>query len=181
MSESTRLLLKKLLVSRYANLICRIERVAGSKDTAADALHETWLRLGTANVPGSVANGYAYILSMAINVVFDKYRREHRHLYEDEIDELIEMPDELADPERIVAARFKIDELRTVMRGLTPRRRAILVAARIEGHTNKEVAERFNVSLRLVEKELSIALQYCLEKMSDMNAVEVERVGRRKF
>ena len=55
------------------------------------------------------------------------------------------------------------------------------MAARVEGHTNKEVAERFNVSLRLVEKELSIALQYCLEKMSDMNAVEVERAGRRKF
>ena len=55
------------------------------------------------------------------------------------------------------------------------------VAARVEGHTNKEVAERFNISLRLVEKELSIALQYCLEKMSDMNAVEVERAGRRKF
>jgi RNA polymerase sigma factor (sigma-70 family) len=182
MSESNRLHLKKLLVSRYAHLVKRLERVAGSKDGAADALHETWLRLGTANVPASVANGDAYILGIASHVVVDGYRREQRYVSEEEIDQLLEVPDELSDPERIVAARLKVEALKGILRGLTPRRRAILLAARVEGQMNREISERFGISLRLVEKELGVAMQYCLERMNDMaDPTEASRTGRRKF
>jgi RNA polymerase sigma-70 factor (ECF subfamily) len=160
--------LRKLIDSRYTYLVKRLERVTGSKDNAADALHETWLRLEVANVPAPVANDDAYILGMANNVAIDQYRSERRHFRDDDVDTLLEMPDELADPERIVAARRKIEVLKEVLNGLTPRRRAILLAARLDGLLNREIAERFGISLRLVESELSTAMKYCLKRMQDV-------------
>ncbi|KDB08118.1 RNA polymerase, sigma-24 subunit, ECF subfamily [Burkholderia sp. lig30] len=182
MSETTRAGLRKLLASRYAYLVRRLERVTGSKDSAADVLHETWLRLDNANVSTQVGNADAYLLGMASNVAIDQHRRERRHLHEDDADVLLELPDELADPERIVAARRKVDALKEVLRGLTPRRRAILIAARVDGLLNREIAERFGISLRLVESELSAAMKYCLQRMQEEgDSYPGSRGGPRKF
>jgi RNA polymerase sigma-70 factor (ECF subfamily) len=68
------------------------------------------------------------------------------------------------------------------MATLPPRQREILLAARIEGELNQEIATRLGVSLRLVEKELSAALRYCSESMRGMVASDVgPGTGRRKY
>jgi RNA polymerase sigma-70 factor (ECF subfamily) len=135
MSDSGRAqALRKLLVSRYSYLAKRLERVTGSKDGAADALHETWMRLESANIATPVANGDAYLLGMAN------------------------------------------------MRGLTPRRRAILLAARVDGQLNREIAEQYGISLRLVESELSAAMKYCLKRMQETgDPYAGSTAGPRKF
>ncbi|HEY4350341.1 MAG TPA: RNA polymerase sigma factor [Paraburkholderia sp.] len=184
MSDTSRAqALRKLLVSRYSYLAKRLERVTGSKDGAADALHETWLRLESANIATPVANADAYLLGMANNVVIDQHRRERRHEHdEDDVELLLELPDELADPERIVAARRKVEVLKDILRGLTPRRRAILLAARVEGQLNREIAEEFGISLRLVESELSAAMKYCLKRMQEAgDPYAGSTAGPRKF
>ncbi len=182
MSESSRADLKNLLASRYAMLVTRLERVAGSKDRAADAVHETWLRLDGMAEAGPVANGEAYLIGMASNVAIDQYRSERRHVHQEEIDELFEVKDDLADPERIVAARRRVEALKTVVMSLTPRRRAILLAARVEGQLNREIADGLGISLRMVERELSIALKHCADRLQEMNEpYEGAARGRRKF
>ena len=170
MSDSTRAQLKQLLVAHYTALRRKLEFVSGSKDSAADALHETWVRLETMAEAGPVANPDAYLIRMATNVAIDQHRRERRHLHEEEVTELFKTPDDLADPARILAARREVEALEEVLRGLTPRRRAILLAARIDGQLNPEIAERFGLSLRVVERELSHALKYCNERMWPMHA-----------
>lgn len=174
--------LKKLLISRYAHWIRKLERLAGSRDRAAEVLHETWLRLDNVNAAGTIANGDAYIMRIASNIVIDRHRREQHYVGQDDIDEVLEIPDELADPERRVAARLRFEALTRVMLDLTPRRRAILIAARVEGQMNHEIAERFGISLRLVERELSAALKYCLDRMNEAGETsECSATGRRKF
>jgi len=182
MSDSTRTDLKKLLISRYATLVKRLERLAGSRDGAADAVHETWLRLDAMVEAGPVANADAYLTGMATNVAIDQYRSERRHLHEGEIDELFEIEDELADPERVVAARRKVDALKAIVIDLTPRRRAILLAARVEGQLNQEIADELGISLRMVERELRVALKYCADRLQDANEpYQGAATGRRKF
>jgi RNA polymerase sigma-70 factor (ECF subfamily) len=69
-----------------------------------------------------------------------------------------------------------------VLRGLPPRRRAILLAARVDGLLNREIAEHFGISLRLVESELSAAMKYCLQRMQeDGDPYSGTRGGPRKF
>lgn len=182
MVNSTRAHLKKIFVSRYTQLLKRLEYLIGSKDGAADALHETWLRLETMTEGGPVANADAYLFGVASNVVVDQFRREQRHVHEEEVDELFQMPDELADPERIVAGRRKVEAMVAILEELPPRRRAILWAARVEGQLNREIAEQFGISLRMVEKELANALKYCSERMEGVaGPSEVVAKGRRKF
>ncbi|MEJ0004653.1 MAG: RNA polymerase sigma factor [Pararobbsia sp.] len=182
MSDGGRTDLKTRLVARYAYLVKRLERFVGSKDGAAEALHETWLRLEKTMEVGTVLDADAYILRMAHNVVYDQHRGAQRYVSQGEIDEIFEGPDELADPERIVAARRKVDALKEAMGGLTPRRQAILLAARVDGQLNREIASRFGISLRLVEQELSLALKQCAMQMKDFNQPQEGAVrGRRKF
>jgi RNA polymerase sigma-70 factor (ECF subfamily) len=181
-SEINRAHLREILVSRYTYLVRRLERVVGSKDGASDALHETWMRIGNANVSAPIANADAYILRMANNVAIDQHRHDRRHVHDDDPDMLLEVPDELSDPERVVAARRKIDALKDVLRGLPTRRRDILIAARVDGLLNREIAERFGISLRLVESELSAALKYCLQRMQEEgDGYPDSRNGPRKF
>jgi RNA polymerase sigma factor (sigma-70 family) len=181
-SESTRLLLKNLLVSRYATLRKRLEFFLGSKENAADALQETWVRLETMPHVGPVSNADAYLLRMATNLVIDQRRREHREVYldETEVQALFEIEDELADPERIVAARHRMEALIGILEGLTPRRQEILLAARVDGQLNTEIAKRMGISLRLVERELSEALKHCTMCMVEMST-PANAKGRRKF
>lgn len=182
MSDSTRTQLRQILVSRYNYLVRRLERVVGSRDGASDALHETWMRIGSANVSAPIANADAYILRMANNVAIDQHRRDRRHTHDDNLDELLEVPDELSDVERVVAARRKVDMLKDALRGLPPRRRDILIAARLEGQLNREIAERFGISQRLVESELSAALKYCLKRIQEEGDLYPDsRNGPRKF
>lgn len=183
MPDTSRTQLKQILATRYAYLVRRLERITGSKEGATDALHETWLRLDKANVSTQVANADAYILGMASNVAIDQHRHERRHAHDDDVDVLLAVPDELADPERILTARRKIDSLKDVLRGLTPRRRAILLAARVDGQLNREIAERFGISLRLVESELSAAMKYCLQRMQEAGDpyTDSRSSGPRKF
>jgi RNA polymerase sigma-70 factor (ECF subfamily) len=182
MSETTRLLLKNLLVSRYATLRRRLEFFIGSKEGATDALQDTWVRLETMPEVGPVANADSYLLRMATNAVIDQRRRTHREVYleAEEIEHLFEVEDELADPERIVAARHKVDALIDILGGLTPRRQEILLAARVDGQLNTEIAKRLGISLRLVERELSEALKHCNVRMLEMAGPEGTK-GRRKF
>ena len=59
---------------------------------------------------------------------------------------------------------------------------AILLAARVDGLLNREIAEQFGISLRLVESELSAAMKYCLQRMQeDGDPYSGTRGGPRKF
>lgn len=182
MSESNRTYLRTLLIARYGAFVMRLKRVAGSKEGAADALHETWLRLETMTDAVPVANADAFLMTMATHIAVDRHRSEQRHAHAEEIDEVLQIPDDLADPERILIARRQVEALKVILRGLTPRRRAILLAARFDGQLNREIAERFGISLRLVERELGVAMKYCSARMEEMaDPYEGATTGRRKF
>ncbi len=177
MSHSLRSRLRAQLVERYAHLRRRLEYIVGSRDGAADALQETWLRLEAVADGATVANADAYLLQMAVNAATDRHRHEQRRFTEGEIDAMFDVEDELADPERIVAARREIEVLEKVLRRLTPRQRAILLAAQVDGLLNREIAARFDISQSLVEKELRYALRYCHEHMQPSHAVGQPRLG----
>jgi RNA polymerase sigma factor (sigma-70 family) len=180
---STRAHLKNLMLARYARLGRQLERFVGSSDDAADALQETWLRLEVMPEVG-LRHGEAYLLRMASNIAVDQFRRERRHFREDELDETFEVEDELADPERIVAARRNVDAFSQVLLHLPPRQQEILRAARIEGELNREIAQRLGISVRLVEKELRIALDYCNKRMRGsvvLKEAPAPQRGRRKY
>lgn len=180
--DNIRASLKDRFVSRYTYLLRRLEHLMGSRENAADALHETWLRLETMADGGKVSNTDAYLLRIANNAMVDQHRREQRHHHDEDIDDLFFVADEVADPERIVSARRNLESMVAVLDRLPARQRTILLAARVQGQLNQEIARDLGISLRLVEQELSKALKYCSERMEKVTgSSEVIAQGRRKF
>lgn len=66
--------------------------------------------------------------------------------------------------------------LKRALAQLPPRRRAILIAARVDGLSHETIAERFDISRTMVQKELRRAIRHCVEYL-EQRAVEGELAG----
>jgi RNA polymerase sigma-70 factor (ECF subfamily) len=165
MTEKARATLLSFLAVRYDDLKTRLTRRLGSAELAGEALQDTYLRLGHTDTDGMVRSPGAYIFRMAFNIAMDHRRAESRRLSVAEIHDLLNIADDAPGPEQIVGARSEIEALERVIEELPPRRRAVLLAARLEGLPQRQIALRLGISLRLVEKELKRAQEYCAERL----------------
>jgi DNA-directed RNA polymerase specialized sigma24 family protein len=169
MNEGMSFTLRARMVARYVELRGKLERIVGSRDDAADAMQETWLRLSTTGSTssstsdgGTVNNADAYLLRMAANIATDRYRQNNVLLVHGEIDALVHIVDEVSDPERIASARSDVRALSQVL-GRMP-------------------ARRFGVSPSTVEKELRAALEFCKKHLPDVETAQRGHfAGPRKY
>lgn len=171
MSENAQPILLDYLTKRYASLKERLARVLGNDELAGDALHDAWLRLKSKeDDAGSIQAPGAYLIRMAVNIAVDTHRRQSRLASSDEIDALLE---EIADPApgplQQVEARADLEALLNILHRLPKRRRDIVVMVHWEGLTQRETAERLNISLRTVETDLKRAHDYLNAYMAARN------------
>jgi RNA polymerase sigma-70 factor (ECF subfamily) len=169
MVEDVRIMLRQLLTAGYEDLKRKLTRRLGSADTAAEALHETYLRLDGAAEIETVRNPAGLLYRMALNVAMDGYRADARWLRHSELEALRGQSEDRLTPERIAEGRSEIAMLETALTEMPERRRAIFTAALIEDVPYRTIAARFGVSVRLVEREVSRALDHAggqLEKKS---------------
>uniref|UniRef100_Q07N97 RNA polymerase, sigma-24 subunit, ECF subfamily n=1 Tax=Rhodopseudomonas palustris (strain BisA53) TaxID=316055 RepID=Q07N97_RHOP5 len=165
MTDASLLALRQLLLLRYETLKARLTRRLGSAELAGDALQETWLRLQSGDGIASVRSHDAYLFRIAVNVARDSRRAEKRRLTTAEVETLLNVADAEPDPARVAEARSDLAALRMAMAELPPRQRAILLAARLEEMPRREIAKRYRISLRLVQRELQEAQDYCAGRL----------------
>jgi RNA polymerase sigma-70 factor (ECF subfamily) len=134
-------------------------------DLASDVLQETYLRLEGIKEIGPVRSPKAYLFRIALNIANDRRRAENRRLTVDEVDSLLDIPDDRPDAARVIEDRSEVDLLRRAIAELPERRREVLVLARIEGVPNREIAERLGVTVRTVEIDLKQAVEHCAERL----------------
>lgn len=165
--------MRRFLVVGYDELRARLSRRFGSVELASDALHDTWLQIDGAEPNGPVRNPKHYLLRMASNLALKRLSGEHRIVQLSDAMTAVGLTDETPDPERAAIGRFEAEALARALKELTPRRRDILLASRIEGIPLSAIAERLGVSQRLVEIELKHALAHL--------ALRLERKVVRRF
>lgn len=165
MPDTIKNALRALFLTRYAQFRRHLHLRLGSEDLANDALHETYLRVENMNAPSAIKYPSAYLYRIALNIAEDQRKSNARMLSVPEIEGLYELADELADPVRTVEARDEIDLLERALAELPKRRRLILIAARVDEMPHREIADRFGISVRTVEKEIRAALEHCCERM----------------
>lgn len=153
--------LRALLIDRYAELKLRLARRLGSSDWAEDALQDTFLRLDRTEAVGQVRNPAAYLFQIAFNMALSRRRAENRRLSAGEVDDLLHIADDAPDALRVIESRSDIAKLQRIMAELPHRTRDILLAARLDGASRQEIADRFGISISLVEKELKRAQEFC--------------------
>jgi RNA polymerase sigma factor (sigma-70 family) len=160
-----RMLIRRFLVDRYDEIKHRLTARLGSADLAGDALQDAWLNIARTDTLGVVHNPGNYIFGVAMNAARDRMRDvNNRHLNAAEIDGLLEIVDDAPSPADTAEAKSDWRVLESILGELPPRRREILLAARLDGTPRLEIAQRMGISLRLVEKELQLAQEYCLAR-----------------
>ena len=160
--ESTTLPLLRLFMERRQELRRRLKLRLGSEELANDALQETYLRLKRMGQHSEVSSNPAgYLFRMAINAAADQRQADARYLTGTEVEDLLSVGADTLDPARIVHAKLEVAALEQAMQELSPRQRAILIAARVDDVSQEDLARRFAISVRMVGKELKKALEHC--------------------
>jgi RNA polymerase sigma factor (sigma-70 family) len=165
MTETTWTVLRQLLADHYDDFRKRLTRRLGSEDLARETLHETWVHLHRKDSTENVENPFSYLLRTAFNIATDRGRREDRLARRIEIRAVLEMADPAPSAEAQAEARSEIAVLERALEELTPRRRTILLAARLDGMHLWQIADHLGISQRLVEIELKHAVDHCAERL----------------
>jgi RNA polymerase sigma factor (sigma-70 family) len=167
MSNINTRILRDLLLADYKGISQRLTRRLRSADLASEAIQETYLRIEGMGDIGSMRNPAAYLLGIALNIARDYRRAANRRLTSEEVDRLLEIPDDRPDPEDEVEKRSEVNLLRRAIAELPERRRQVLTLSRIEGVHNREIAKRFGVTVRTIEIDLKQAIEHCAERLKN--------------
>lgn len=168
MSDTIWASLRRTIVLHYDTIRMRLTRSLGSRELAEDVLHETWLRLHRADAAGVIQRPESYIFKVALNIAADKRRDERRRASQAEVWAAIRREDDSPDLAREMEARFEVEALKRALAELPARRRAILIAARLDGLSHETIAERFKISRTMVQKELRRAIKHCVDHLENV-------------
>ncbi|HEY4124886.1 MAG TPA: RNA polymerase sigma factor [Rhizomicrobium sp.] len=160
-AETKWALLRQVLVSKYDDIGRALTRKLGSRDLAAEALQDTFVRIERGGELGEVHNPRAYLVRMAMNIATDRRRAANRFLSVSEGEALLNFMDDAPGPDRVAEGRSDIYALERALSGLPDRRRAVFESAWIEGCSHTEIAQRFGLALRTVQQELKLAREHC--------------------
>jgi RNA polymerase sigma-70 factor (ECF subfamily) len=154
MSETTWARLRHRLLDRYDEFVRRLTRRLGSSDLAREAIHETYLRFERVGDTEPVANLDGYIFQTAVNIAKNRSVIDRRYLSASETEMIIGIPDEAPDAARTVEARSDMAFLQRVLAELPPRRREIFTASWVDGVSYADLALRYGVHIRTIQREV---------------------------
>lgn len=131
-----------LFGSLYPHLVRYLEGMTGDGDLAQDLAQEAFLRLWERGPEGPETASKVWLFRVATNLARDQARMERtRH----RILGALPSPPPIPSPEGEVERRQVAEAVHRVLKGLSPRDRALLLL-RHEGFTYREVAEAVGVA-----------------------------------
>lgn len=155
-------LLKSLHQNEAGYLLRFFQRRLDSRDAAADATQETFLRLLEASHATLIENPQAYLRQVAKSVVrlsLLKRTRERAFL----VPEILGagQADEAPLADRIIAARQSLLRMARAIEELPKRCQQVFILSRLRGLPNGEIAALLGISRNMVEKHIIRALLHC--------------------
>jgi len=171
MTDTNQSLLVDVLVTRYDDFKRRLTARLGSAELASEALQDTFLRLRSATILERVQSPRAYLLRTALNIAINRIQSEKRRMTASEVDAMVEIPDDMPDPTRVVEARSDIEALKHALAELPTRRREIVLAAAFNDVPYRVLAARFGVTVRTIQIEMKHALAHCAQRLDRPSAL----------
>lgn len=130
----------------------------GAGDAAEDLLHEVWLKI-TARRTGPIASPVSYLFRTADTLMIDRFRSERQaglreRAWSEVNDGATPGVSDAPSAERHLIGREQARIVSEALDTLGPRPAAIFRRHRIDGLSQRQVAEEFGVSLSTVESDL---------------------------
>nr|WP_314482484.1 sigma-70 family RNA polymerase sigma factor [uncultured Pseudomonas sp.] len=147
----------------YDDLLQFLTRRMRDHQRAADVAQETYLKLTQIDVQaGPVLHPRSFIFRVAGNLAIDALRRDQRiAACHDDSEGVAQVACGAPAPEAALLARERLQILDQALLQLPPKARQALLLNRVEGLTQKQVAQRLGVSESMVAKYIGQALRHC--------------------
>ncbi|MBN9055335.1 MAG: RNA polymerase subunit sigma [Shinella sp. 65-6] len=140
----------------------------GSPQDAEDLAQEAWIKLARNGVAAANAP-LAYLNRIVRSLAIDHGRSRARYMSCEAVADLLCVPDDRPGPEQIAGDREQMRLLAHILEELPERQRRILFMVRLEQRLQADIASELGVSVRTVEYDLRSALEYCSERLEQIN------------
>lgn len=140
-----------------------------------DIVQECYCRLAQLPDVTHVTMPRAYLFTMARNLAQRQQKRARVVRIEAMTDAGdVEWESDLPSPERVAAARQELGRVQAALATLSERARRIFVMRKVEGLSQKEIAQTLGVSEAVVENEASRSLRTVLKLLTEPQAAQTE-------
>jgi RNA polymerase sigma-70 factor (ECF subfamily) len=144
-----------------------------SRETAADLVQDTYLRLLRMAGEQHVEQPRALLHKIATNLAIDHLRKEkHGVQGVDGLDEAMAVPCRAPSPERALLGKQRFRLFMQAIEHLPPRTREAFLLCRVYGYSYQEIATRMNISESGVEKLLMRALDWSCRALETIDDAE---------
>jgi RNA polymerase sigma-70 factor (ECF subfamily) len=168
--------LDELFVAHRQKLVWTVFRIVRCSETAEDVVHEAYLRVAAALCDRPVGTIRPFLYRTARNLAIDYVRGRRirgRIVTAADTDLLNGVASLVPSPERQTLDRQRLGRLQQAMAEMSPRRRDILVYARLHGWSHERIASHFGLSESAIQKNIRVALEQCLAALSEKDEPQV--------
>lgn len=162
------------LFRRYRDeLTRRLLSMVKSRETAADLLQETYVRILRLANTQSVDQPRALLHRIARNLAIDHLRtyKGGQNLSES-LDVALEMPCPVPSQERVLLGKERLQVFIQAVENLPPRTREAFLLHRLEGLSYREIGERMGISISGVDKHIRRAIEQTLEAVERLDSLK---------
>jgi RNA polymerase sigma-70 factor (ECF subfamily) len=152
-----------------------------SQEDIDDVIQEAYCRLSALDGFEAVDRPDAYFFSIARNLLGAQMRRSKIVQIEAVAEiEALSPFDDAPSQERQAGGRIELARIREILADMPDRRRQIFEMRKIEGVPQREIAERLNISVSVVENEAAKGVRWImtvLRTQEEANIVSIESGG----
>lgn len=147
-----------------------LSRMTGSPQAAEEIAQETYLKLYRLCRPDEVICPRALLFDAAAKLAISHLRRTRAEsavaLSGEEAARAEEVPDDLARPDRRVAAEQAVKHLTRIVERLPANLQEVFVMRYVRQLPRQEIADRLRISVNAVEQRLTKALTVCRTRLA---------------
>lgn len=145
-----------------------------------DIRQDVYIRVYEAALREKPFNSKHFLFQVARNLMIDRLRRKNVVSFDSIADfDTIGAVEELPDLERWTAARQEVRILMDAVKKLPPRCREVMTLRKIDGFSQREVAEKMGITEDTVERQVSKAVRLLEKALHGTRGVLVSGVRRR--
>jgi RNA polymerase sigma-70 factor (ECF subfamily) len=143
-----------------------LQRRLSVRQDVDDVIQETYAILAAMADVTHVRQPRAYVYTVAQSVVLQQLRRAQVVSIEAvaEIDRVAVLPEE-ASPERTASSRQELARIGALIDSLPAKCREAFVLRRVEGYSQREIAQRMQISENTVEKHICKGIRLLMDAM----------------
>ena len=149
--------------AHHASLVQYLRRKVGSDADARDLAQEAYLRLLRYDENQDADSLRALLFRIATNLVSMRARtaRVQRWVDHQPLENEPALPTQDPSPERHLIAEEQLDRLMQAIQRLPPKCQQVFVLSRFHDMSYPQIAQRCGISVKMVEKHITKALEMC--------------------